>query len=200
MLVLNLPQESITGTDLTAGSWGHVALVTDGKGVTVYQNGLVTVSFELPEPLGIPEKLQLGGGFQGKLDELRLRTKAISSEGVSFDRPLDYLLGFPVIGWVNENFGPVERWDFYAGLLVSSLSVKGSSEMATIKPKNLKDASDFLLGGIENVPAPPEDLPTSVQDEVTQLGELGKKEELSEENMNEVEEILSELVNFLGLS
>lgn len=199
-LVLDLPQDSITGTDLTTGSWGHVALVTDGKGVTVYQNGLVTMSSELSEPLGIPGKLQLGGGFRGKLDELRLKTKAISSEGVSFDRPLDYLLGFPVISWVNENFGPDERWSFYAGLLVSSLSVKGSSEMATIKPENLKDASDFLLGRVENVPAPPENLPTSVQDEVTQLGELGKNEELSEENMNEVDEILSELVNFLGLS
>ncbi len=199
-LVLDLPQGRITGTDLTSGNWSHVALVTDGQEITVYQNGLATVSSGLSEPLRIPEKLQLGGGYRGKLDELRLKTKAIGPEGVSFDRPLDYLLGFPVIGWVNENFGPDERWDFYAGLLVSSLSVKGSSEMATIKPENLKDASDFLLGRVENVPAPPEVLPTSVQDDITQLGELGKKEELSEEDMNEVDEILSELVNFLGLS
>ncbi len=199
-LVLDLPQGPISGTDITDGSWSHIALVTDGREVTVYQNGLTTVSSELSEPLGITGKLKLGGGFRGKLDELRLRTKAISPEGVSFDRPLDYLLGFPVIGWVNENFGPDERWNFYAGLLVSSLSVKGSSEMATIKPENLKDASDFLLGKIENVPAPPEDLPTSVQDEVTQLGELGKNEELTEEDRNKVNDILEGLVNYLGLS
>ena len=198
-LVLDLPQDTISGIDLAAGSWAHVALVTDGKEVTVYQNGLLTVSSKLSEELVIPGKLQIGGGFRGKLDELRLRTKSISSESISFDRPLDYLLGFPVIGWINENFGPDEQWDFYAGLLVSSLSVKGSSEMATIKPKNLKDASDFLLGRIENVPAPPEDLLASIQNDIGQLGELGKNEELSEADRSKVDEILAGLINYLGL-
>ncbi len=199
-LVVELPQGSVSGTELTANTWTHVALVTNGEKVTVYQNGLKSVESELSDPLETAGKLELGGGFVGKLDELRLRSKVISPAGISFDRPLDYLLGFPVISWVNENFESGDQWNFYAGFLVSSLAVKSSSEVAAVQPKNLSDASEFLLGKIEDVPRPPEGLPASVVDEIRQLGKLGKNDELSDANKSKVDEILAELINYLGLS
>lgn len=196
-VVLEHPGGTVPGKELTHEYWTHVALVTDGDTVKLYQNGLPTGEADLSEPLKISSELELGSGFIGKLDELRVKQEKVNPEEINFDRPMDYLLGFPVIERVNENFESEETWNFYAGLLLSSLTVKGDSKVATVKVDDLKDVSDFLLGNREGLPEPPDSFPESGLADIKELGRLGELEELSEGDREEVEKLLESLVSYL---
>lgn len=196
-LALELPDGAVSGIEITSDYWTHVAIVTGGDSAELYRNGLSVGKADLPEPMEISTELELGNGFIGKLDEVRLKPESVGPEEIYFDRPLDYLLGFPVIGRANEKFQPEESWDFYAGLLVSSLTVKEESGVAAVKAKDLKNVSGFLLGDQEDLPDPPDTLPESVLEDIEELGQLGELEELSEGDREEVKKILDSLVSYL---
>ncbi|MBS3766388.1 LamG domain-containing protein [Candidatus Bipolaricaulota bacterium] len=196
-LALELPGGSVSGVDITSDYWSNVAIVTDGDSTELYRNGLSAGKTDLPEPMEISTELELGKGFVGKLDELRLKPESVKPEEIYFDRPLDYLLGFPVISQASKKFQAEESWRFYAGLLVSSLTVKEDSGVAAVKAKDLENVSRFLLGGQEDLPDPPDSLPESVQGDMEELRKLGEQEELSERDREAVKKILNSLVSYL---
>ncbi|MFP4135677.1 MAG: LamG domain-containing protein [Candidatus Acetothermia bacterium] len=198
-LLVELPSGSVPGGEVVPERWFHVALVVDSSSAILYRNGLQVEEEELSESVKVGSELELGDGFRGKLDELRVRPKRVSPEEINFDRPLDYLLGFPVISLVNQKFDDSKAWEFYAGLLVSSLKVKGESGLAEVKSEDLKNVSDFLLGEGESLISPPDYLPETVFKDLNDLGRLGEKEELSQNDREEVGKKLDALASYLDL-
>jgi len=76
-------------TDLKLKEWYHVALVRDGKKVTVYLNGKEEIAGEAENT--VPEKslIFFGGrcdkfaGFEGKIDEAAIFNRALSAEEIA---------------------------------------------------------------------------------------------------------------------
>lgn len=189
----------ILGDNVPTNYWTHLSLTSNGEQAKLYRNGILIKPAKLPSPLTITRYLTLGEGFVGNFDELRVNSKAVGSEYLNFDRPMNYLLGFPFINWVGNNFSPDELWSFYGGWLVTNLSLKRENEKYSITPDDLVGVADFLLGKIEGSPSPPGSLSEQVLDNLERLRQLGKSEELSPEDRSEVGEVLSGLVNFFDL-
>ncbi|HPD15129.1 MAG TPA: LamG domain-containing protein [Planctomycetota bacterium] len=87
----NIAQELLTGsTDIALRTWHHVALVRDGRKVTVYLDGKQEISGEaaVTTPDGC-ETIFLGGrndniaNFAGKLDEVAVFPRALSAEEIA---------------------------------------------------------------------------------------------------------------------
>lgn len=195
------PQEDrlISGKNVPENYWTHVSLTSDGEEAELYRNGTVVERVELPSPLIVNQYLTLGKGFAGDFDELRINSRSVDNGYLNFDRPINYLLGFPVINWVRDNFSSDKIWRFYAGWLVTNLSLKRDNEKYSITPDDLTDVADFLLGKVEDLPPPPNSLPGEVINNLKKLGQLGENDELSQENLSDAEEILGNLVSFFDL-
>lgn len=195
------PQEDrlISGKNVPENYWTHVSLATDGEEVKLHRNGTIVGAVELSDPLIVNQYLTLGRGFVGDFDELRISSRSVDSVYLNFDRPINYLLGFPVINWVRNNFSSDKLWRFYAGWLVTNLSLKRDNEKYSLTSDDLVNVADFLLGKVEDLPPPPGSLPDEVINNLERLGRLGENDELSQENISDAEEILGNLVSFFDL-
>ncbi|MFW6104772.1 MAG: LamG domain-containing protein, partial [Candidatus Bipolaricaulota bacterium] len=189
----------ISGKNVLENYWTHISLTSDGEEAKLHRNGTVVGRAELPGPLIISQYLTLGKGFVGDFDELRINSRSVDSERLNFDRPINYLLGFPVIDWVRDNFSSDKLWRFYAGWLVTNLSLKRDNEEYSIKTDDLLNVADFLLGKVEDVPPPPDSLPDEVITNLERLEQLGENDELSSENALAAEEILENLISFFDV-
>jgi len=85
----NVAKELLAGTtDIVLRTWHHVALVRDGRKVTVYLDGKQEIAGETAVPDG-SEHIFLGGrsdniaNFEGKLDEAALFPRALSAAEIA---------------------------------------------------------------------------------------------------------------------
>ena len=70
----------LNSTALTAGAWSQVTLVCDGGTVKGFVNGTRRSQGTLPALPVMTEPTTLGGGFAGRIDEVRLWNAALSSD------------------------------------------------------------------------------------------------------------------------
>ena len=75
-LVINCTEESVAFSDvnMTSGIWAHITLILEDKNVSLLVNNSNIQSNTLSVPFTVPaeEPLLLGGGFLGRIDEVRL--------------------------------------------------------------------------------------------------------------------------------
>ena len=181
------------------GDWVHVSLTWDGEKAGLYLNGNEMESKDVPGSLKISDQVTFGGGLVGDIDELRIKEKSLEREYLNYDRPVDYLIGFPILNWVQSSFGPEELWRFYAGLLISNISLKQESEEYTVSSKNLSQVGSFLLSDGEKREVP-SDLSEGFMEDIREMKELGDDGEVSEEDGKVLRGIIDSLSGYLGLS
>ena len=65
---------SFTSSNLATGNWSHITLLFEGNGVGLLVNNANQQNGTLSQPFAIPAKapLLLGGGFLGRIDEVRV--------------------------------------------------------------------------------------------------------------------------------
>lgn len=75
-LVIKSNDDTITFSDanLTTGNWAHITLLLDGNTISLFVNNANEQSGTLSQPFAIPADapLLLGGGFLGRIDEVRV--------------------------------------------------------------------------------------------------------------------------------
>jgi|GEM_PF-2440792 len=179
--------------------WVHVSLTWDGKEAGLYLNGNEMKGRDVPGSLRISEQVTFGGGLVGDIDELRIKEKRLEREYLNYDRPVDYLIGFPVLNWVQASFGPEELWRFYAGLLISNISLKQKSEEYSVSSDNLSQVGGFLLGEGEKREIP-SDLSEGFLEDIRKMKELGADGEISEDDAKELSRIIDSLSGYLQLN
>lgn len=182
------------------GNWTHVSLVVEGKTVKLYENGSLSGEDTISSPLQVTSELVLGKGFTGNLDEFRLTPKGLDETRLRFDQPLDYLIGFPIINWAQKSWSSDQLWEFYAGLLISNLTIKRDSEVSSLKADNLLKVGEFLLGEVEGMPPVPGGLPDEVRSSLNDLYRLGQSEKLTSAESSRAESLIERLVSYLDLA
>ncbi len=182
------------------GNWTHVSLVVEGKTVKLYENGSLSGEDTISSPLQVTSELVLGKGFTGNLDEFRLTPKGLNETRLRFDQPLDYLIGFPIINWAQKSWSSDQLWEFYAGLLISNLTIKRDSEVSSLKADNLLKVGEFLLGEVEGMPPLPGGLPDEVRSSLNDLYRLGQSEKLTSAESSRAESLIERLVSYLDLA
>ncbi len=182
------------------GNWTHVSLVVEGKTVKLYENGSLSGEDTISSPLQVTSELVLGKGFTGNLDEFRLTPKGLNETRLRFDQPLDYLIGFPIINWAQKSWSSDQLWEFYAGLLISNLTIKRDSEVSSLKADNLLKVGEFLLGEVEGMPPVPGGLPDEVRSSLNDLYRLGQSEKLTSAESSRAESLIERLVSYLDLA
>lgn len=95
-LVITYGSTSVTFADvnLTSVTWAHVTLYLDGKEVRLLVNNAGEQSAALPTPFAAPadEPLLLGGGFIGRIDEVRVWNGILTADYNRFwNNTIDYL-------------------------------------------------------------------------------------------------------------
>ena len=65
---------SFTSSNLATGNWSHITLLFEGNGVGLLVNNANQQNGTLSQPFAIPAEapLLLGGGFLGRIDEVRV--------------------------------------------------------------------------------------------------------------------------------
>ena len=65
---------TFTDTNLSSGNWAHITLLLEGNDMSLLVNNANRQNGTLPEPFAIPTEapLILGGGFLGRIDEVRI--------------------------------------------------------------------------------------------------------------------------------
>lgn len=71
-----------TALAVSPGEWFHLALAGTREKVEVLVNGSSSGNLSLPQPALFAVPLQIGGGFSGLLDEVRLYNRALSSSEI----------------------------------------------------------------------------------------------------------------------
>ena len=181
-------------------NWTHVSLVVGGKTVKLYENGSLAGERTISSPLRVTSELVLGKGFTGNLDEFRLSPKVLDETRLRFDQPLDYLIGFPIINWAQTSWSSDQLWEFYAGLLISNLTIKRDSEVSSLQADNLLKVGEFLLGEVEGMPPTPEDLPDDAKSALNELYRLGQSEEITDAESSRAGSVIDKLVSYLDLA
>lgn len=189
----------LEGREIPLSYWTHIALIWDGKKVGLYQNGNEVNESTYQGSLNISKEIVFGGGLVGDIDDLRIKKRSVRTEYLNFDRPIDYLIGFPTLGWAQTRFGPEELWHFYAGLLISNLSLKRDSNEYSVSSKDVKRVADFLLTEDEENLKLPASLPDSAVENIENMRELKNVGEMSKEKEREIERFIESLVNYLDL-
>lgn len=189
----------LEGRKIPPNYWTHLSLIWDGERVQLYQNGNLVNESKFSSSLTVSEEIALGGGMIGDIDELRIKDRSVEIEYLNFDRPIDYLIGFPALGWVQEGFGPEELWHFYAGLLVSNLSLKRDSDEYSVKGEDVSRVSDFLLTDNEENLSLPSALPDGVVESLKEVQGLENDGELTEEEEKKIGRFIESLTSYLDL-
>lgn len=189
----------LEGREIPPNYWTHVSLIWDGEEVRLYQNGNPVNKSQLSSSLNVSKEIVLGGGMIGDIDELRVEGRSVEMEYLNFDRPIDYLIGFPALGWAQDRFGPEELWHFYAGLLVSNLSLKRDSDKYSVKGEDVRRVGDFLLAENEENLSLPSALPTGAVENLKEVQELENDGELTKDEEQKIERFIESLTNYLGL-
>ena len=76
---------ALTVSELAAGKWAHLTLRTDAQGTVATINNAHT--FSCPQPVAFPadeKSIWLGGGFKGRIDEVRVWQGTLSEAYSSF--------------------------------------------------------------------------------------------------------------------
>ncbi|MBS3735588.1 MAG: LamG-like jellyroll fold domain-containing protein [Candidatus Bipolaricaulota bacterium] len=189
----------LKGREIPPNYWTHVSLIWDGERVQLCQNGNPVNESRFSSPLNVSKEIALGGGMIGNIDELRIKDRSVEIEYLNFDRPIDYLIGFPTLSWVQDSFGPEKLWHFYAGLLVSNLSLKFDSDQYSVKGEDLRRVGDFLLTENGDNLSLPSALPARVVENLEEVQELENKGELTEEQENKIGRFIESLTSYLEL-
>lgn len=189
----------LAGRKIPRNYWTHLALIREGEKIELYQNGNEVTETSYRGPLKVSREIVLGGGLIGNVDELRIKDRSVKPEYLNFDRPIDYLIGFPVLGWAQNEFRPEELWHFYAGMLISNLSLKRNSDVYSISNENVRRVADFLLTEDEEKLKLPPALPDSVLEVIEKAMELEDDGELSKDEEGEIKEFLATMTNYLDL-
>ncbi|MFB6290479.1 MAG: LamG domain-containing protein, partial [Candidatus Bipolaricaulia bacterium] len=201
-LALNKPQAGVilTGEEINPGYWTHIALTWDGKTINLYRNGNKVASASYSGSLNITEEIVFGGGFIGDIDQLRVKDRSVSRSSLHFDLRINYLLGFPIISWVQKNLTPEELWRFYAGFFFSNISIKRESGQYSVTGKKLNQVAEFLLAETDKNRKIPSDLSEGLLEDIKKMRDLGGDGEITEEETGSLDQILENLSNYLGLS
>jgi len=200
-LVLSGPSGDriLTGGEVSLNSWTHLALTRDGEEVILYLNGTETGRATLSGKLSLTKEVVFGGGLIGDVDELRIKEKSVGRVYLNFDRPIDYMLGFPVLGWAQIEFSGEDLWRFYAGMLTSNISLKRESERYSVSGENLKQVANFLLKKEEGKRKIPSDLSSKVVEDLEDMRDIGLDDDITEEGEEVLDRVLEDLSKYLGL-
>lgn len=189
----------LEGREIPLNYWTHIALIREGEKVKLYQNGNKVKESLFSGSLNISDEIVFGKGLVGDVDELRINDSSVKPEYLNFDRPIDYLIGFPILGWTQNRFGPEELWHFYAGLLISNLSLKRDNDRYSVSSEDASRVAEFLLTEDEEKLKLPSDLPASTVENIEELKELEDNGELSKEEEKEIGQFIESLTNYLDL-
>lgn len=189
----------VQGRKMIPGRWNHLAITSDGEIIKLFQNAEAIAEYDMTSPLLIGDELKFGGGYIGEIDEIRVRDKAVPRLMLNFDQPIDYYIVYPVAWAARQSFDSGRRWDFYASLLVSGLTLKRENKFSSLSPDKLEEVFSFLAGKVPGAPAPPEDLPEDIVDGLEAFSEVSNEEEITAENKKEIANTMGELVSYLKL-
>ena len=189
----------LEGKKMTSNNWTHLALIRDRSEVSLYQNGTEVDRVTMKESISISDQIVLGGGLIGDIDELRIKDSSVEREYLNFDRPIDYLVGFPVLTWAQSRFAIEELWHFYAGLLISNIKLKADSQQYSISGNDVTKVASFLLAETETELELPPTLPNGVIDEIKKMHQLGNNDGLTEKERDQVEQIIGSLAGYLDI-
>lgn len=196
----NTSEEKILeGREIPLNNWTHVGLIKDGSRIRLFLDGNEVSKSEVSKSFNISKMIDFGDGLVGDIDELRVREKAVEPELLNFDRPIDYLIGFPLLDWIQTNFTSEKQWRFYAGLLTSNIKLKMDSENYSINGENISQVAEFLLSESETSLKRPSDIPFGIVEDMEEMRALGNNGELTEEDRRNIEEFIGRLTNYLDL-
>ncbi|MFB6214552.1 MAG: LamG-like jellyroll fold domain-containing protein, partial [Candidatus Bipolaricaulia bacterium] len=189
----------LEGREIPPNHWTHVSLIWNGEKVELYQNGNAVNESKLSNPPNVSEEIALGEGLVGDIDELRIKARSVEPEYLNFDQPIDYLVGFPVLGWAQNKLGPEELWHFYAGLLVSNLSAKRDSDKYSVSREDVRRVGDFLLAESEESLSLPSSLPAGLVENLKEVRKLENNGELTGEEKKKIGRFIESLTSYLDL-
>ena len=120
-LSLNAGSAKVSGGELKAAAWQHVAITVDGAKANVYINGLVVATGDVPAVDG-SANIKVGDGYVGEIDEMQLAKVARSAEWLKLSASAQgmdsQLLKIEAGDDEEEGGGPN-----YIAILVSSLTI-----------------------------------------------------------------------------
>lgn len=202
-LVLNISSEK-TGEDVKVSAddfprdiWSQVAIVSCTDGVKLFVNGNLKGSKERQGPLELGETITIGKGYTGFVDELKIYFEQLHFTTLGFTKPIDYLIGEPIINWFQkQSLESGEMWHLFSGLVVSALNAKGDTE--TVKPSDLNQSIRIMSGKQPQMPQPPTTLPQNVKKALHTLETLAEKSEFSPEDSQLLSTQLKILTGYLN--
>ncbi|MCF7890788.1 LamG domain-containing protein [Candidatus Bipolaricaulota bacterium] len=192
-------EKILEGGEIPLNNWTHVGLIKDSNQIRLYLNGNEVSRSGSSGSLNISKVIDFGGGLVGDIDELRVRNKAVEPEYLNFDRPINYLIGFPLLDWAQASFTPEEQWRFYAGLLTSNIKLKMDGGIDSINGEGVNQVAEFLLSTDEPKLELPSDIPSGLVEDMKELRKLGNNDELTEEEKEDIESFIENLTGYLDL-
>ncbi|MHC4500716.1 MAG: LamG-like jellyroll fold domain-containing protein, partial [Planctomycetota bacterium] len=91
-----------SGVSIIVDAWTHVALVQDGSGLNIYINGVPenAASNAVTPSITSPPNAEIGTGFDGVLDDVRVYRRALSAQEIQqiYENALGDVVGVEIIG------------------------------------------------------------------------------------------------------
>ena len=122
-LSLNVGASNISGGELKAAAWQHVAFTLDGGKANVYVNGIAVATGDAPVA-DVESDIKIGDGYTGEMDELQIANVARSADWLKLTASAQGMDSQLLKIEMGESGEAEEEGEAnYIGILINSLTI-----------------------------------------------------------------------------